>query len=359
MLKQLLYDLARKTLSQRTRLMLKTISDRYVERAIRRLDATLRGTVSLGDLQTVVHDAVPAQVRCLTIHSALSPFKHLYAGEFTDLFTLFDRFLECGVTLLFPTFPRIMVPWKDYFNENPVFDVKQTKSGMGALTEYMRKRSDAHRSLHPTKSVVCIGPLAEELTGEHHLEGRVEHAVSPFAKMLAYPSGILGVGVEYYRSISHIHVVEEIMGDNFPVRLKGDETSPVTLVDDQQRTRTFSVSHPHPAGYPCQATLIRKYHMDGGLKTWTYRTVPFWYVDANRLVKEMHAAALQGLTVYGDVRRADFPHALRQKGQESERIPEIAAAAQPTPPLHGGAAAEKTAATGEIDAHEPHGTIPR
>ena len=53
--------------------------------------------------------------------------------------------------------------------------------------------------------------------------------------------------------------------------------------------------------------------MDGGLKTWTYRTIPFWYADANRLVTEMRAAALQGLTVYGDVRSADFPDALRQK----------------------------------------------
>ncbi len=312
MLKQVLYDFVRKTLNQRNRLYLKKFSDIYIERPTRRLNGMLLGRVSLVDLQDIIADSVPDCVKCLTVHTALSPFKYIYKGDFPDLFKLFDKLFARGVTLLFPTFPRIMIPWDEFFKQNPVFDIHKTPSGMGVLSEVMRKRSDAFRSLHPTKSVACIGPLSEELVSEHHLDDAVEYAVSPFAKMLKYPSGILGVGVEYYRSISHIHVVEEIMGERFPVRLKGDEKSSVTLIDDVGKESIFYVKHPHPESYPCQATLIKAYNMDGGLKTWTYRTIPFWYADANKLVEEMYDAALRGLTVYGDVNRPDFPTALRR-----------------------------------------------
>jgi len=311
-IKQILYDAARKTLSQKSRLMLKMYSDKYVERTLRKLNGKLLGKVSLEQLQDIVIESVPENIKCLTIHSALSPFKYIYSGKFSDLFNIFDKLLDRGVTLLFPTFPRVMISWDEYFEKNPVFDVKKSPSGMGVMAEYMRMRPDAYRSLHPTKSVACIGPLAEELVSEHHLEETVRHAVSPFAKMLKYSSGVLGMGVEYYRSISHIHVVEEIMGDDFPVILKGDKKTEITLIDSENHKNNFKVTHPHPASYPCQATLIRKYNMDGGLKTWSYRTIPFWYVNANRMVKEMQNAASQGLTVYGDVNDAGFPAVLKR-----------------------------------------------
>jgi aminoglycoside 3-N-acetyltransferase len=48
----------------------------------------------------------------------------------------------------------------DTLRAGEIFDVRNTPSGMGRIAEFIRKHSDARRSLHPTHSVSAIGARA-------------------------------------------------------------------------------------------------------------------------------------------------------------------------------------------------------
>ena len=51
------------------------------------------------------------------------------------------------------------------------FDPKTAASEVGVLTEFLRKREDAHRSINPTHSVAAVGARAGELTRDHPRAG--------------------------------------------------------------------------------------------------------------------------------------------------------------------------------------------
>ena len=70
--------------------------------------------------------------------------------------------------LLFPATHLVERPER-WFERDEVFDVRRTPTAMGLLSEMARRQSDAARSLHPTHSVVAVGPLAGELVATHHV----------------------------------------------------------------------------------------------------------------------------------------------------------------------------------------------
>ena len=60
-------------------------------------------------------------------------------------------------------------PTIEYLAGDPVFDVRETPSRLGAISEAFRLRAGTHRSLHPTHSVCASGRGAEEIVAGHHL----------------------------------------------------------------------------------------------------------------------------------------------------------------------------------------------
>lgn len=70
-------------------------------------------------------------------------------------------------TLLFPTFTFS-------FPNGKIYDVTKSKSKMGALNEFVRKKTDAVRSIDPLMSTVCLGEkkyLVEKISHESVGEG--------------------------------------------------------------------------------------------------------------------------------------------------------------------------------------------
>jgi aminoglycoside 3-N-acetyltransferase len=59
---------------------------------------------------------------------------------------------------------RIVIPTFSYsFCNNDVFDIEETKSSVGVLSEYFRKQKDVVRTVHPIFSSVIWGGSKEEL----------------------------------------------------------------------------------------------------------------------------------------------------------------------------------------------------
>ena len=96
----------------------------------------------------------------ILIHSSMKAVGNVEGGADTVLDALMEFFAD-GLLLL-PTHT-----WKTVNESNPVFDVSNSESCVGILTELFRKRPGVVRSLHPTHSIAAFGRNAESyIAGE-------------------------------------------------------------------------------------------------------------------------------------------------------------------------------------------------
>jgi aminoglycoside 3-N-acetyltransferase len=184
----------------------------------------------------------------LLVHSSLSSLGvRLEAGPNTVIEALLDCLGPSG-TLCFPGLSYLNVT-----REQPVFDVRRTASNVGIVPEVFRREFASHRSLHPTHSVCCIGPLSHELTRRHHLDTTPCGKNSPFSLLPQMGGKLLMLGCSLRRNTT-IHAVEESVG--VPYVLGGNLE--YTLVDWNGGSRR----------------QVYRCHGFDGLEQWYERVVP-------------------------------------------------------------------------------------
>jgi aminoglycoside 3-N-acetyltransferase len=120
--------------------------------------------------------------------------------------------------ILFPTYPnRGQVSSHQWLLDGNVFDVRRTPSYTGILSELARRHKAAVRSLHPTKSVVAIGPDAEDLTRTHQDSPYPYDTCSPYYKLVEYEAKVIGLGV-WTEYMSFVYTIDDALKDDPPVR---------------------------------------------------------------------------------------------------------------------------------------------
>jgi len=120
--------------------------------------------------------------------------------------------------------------FKDYLDKNPVFNVNKAPIEMGAVNEYLGMMDCACRSLHPTHSVVALGPNAKEYTAKHHLDKTPFGVNSPYYKLIMNHGKILLFGASL-NNLTIVHVIEDMIGNNFPVRVYYPKVYSVKVID--------------------------------------------------------------------------------------------------------------------------------
>ncbi len=202
-------------------------------------------------------------------------------------------------TVLFPTYPNHRLSSYEYLRQGNVFDVRRTPSYIGLLTEFARRQREARRSLHPTKSVCAIGPLAEELTATHQNSPYPYDTCSPYYKLVEHGAKIVGLGVWTF-NLSFVYCTDDALKDAAPVQTyhpekfasqcinyKGETEIVETYVHDARKVDTHDVPRymkQHIAGEVCSDINIK------GMK--------FFRADAARLFDAMLRLAKEGITVY-------------------------------------------------------------
>ena len=183
-------------------------------------------------LQKAISDLKQLGIRpggVLLVHSSLRSL-----GDFENRAEVItDALLQAlgpDGTLLMPALSYVSVT-----PENPVFDVLNTPSCVGALTEYFRTRPGVQRSVHPTHSVTGIGARADELLSSHHLDTTPVGEHSPFARVKDVDGQILFMGCGLKPNTS-MHGIEELVE---PPYLYSDYTDFTTIHADGSR----SVAH--------------------------------------------------------------------------------------------------------------------
>ena len=202
-------------------------------------------------------------------------------------------------TVLFPTYPNHRISAYEYLLEGHTFDVRKTPSYIGLLTEFARRQPDSIRSLHPTKSVCAIGPMAKELTREHQNSPYPYDTCSPYYKLVEHSGKIIGLGVWTF-NLSFVYTIEDAMKESFPARTYHERLFEVPCINYEGKTeivRTYaqdmSVNDTH------DGPRFMKAHIDGEVcSDLVINGMKFFRADAPPLFTEMMRLAKEGITVY-------------------------------------------------------------
>ena len=177
-------------------------------------DATGKTRVTHADIVTGLRELGIGTGWLLQVHSSLSSLGFVEGGAGTVVDALLEVVGPEG-TVMMPTFNH---------GGADIYDPRTTPSTNGAVTEALRRRPSARRSMHPTHPYAAIGRQAEELIAGHR-EVLTFDRRSPLGK-LADRGGyvlLLGVGM---RANTAAHIGETMarvhcLGFNqFPRRVR-------------------------------------------------------------------------------------------------------------------------------------------
>jgi len=148
--------------------------------------------------------------------------------------TVIDTLRGCvgtSGTVLFPAFN--FQSW----TETHYFDILETPSRMGIITEVARLRPDAKRTPHPIYSFSVLGPRADEFAAAEDKEAYGPN--SAFALFHKTNGTILSIGLDFNNTFSMHHYVEFNTGCDYR-RVK--EFSGIYVgYDRQPRLKTYSM----------------------------------------------------------------------------------------------------------------------
>lgn len=158
----------------------------------------------------------------IIVHSSMKSIGDVEGGADTVLDAFID-YMKDGL-LVFPTHT-----WDTVNAENPKFDVSETPSHIGILTELFRQRPGVIRSHHPTHSVGALGTDAKEFTTGDETFDTPAARGSVWGKLLDREAKILLVGVDLRRN-TFIHGIEEWL--DIPDRMGDDHQELITVMPD-------------------------------------------------------------------------------------------------------------------------------
>ena len=261
--------------------------------------SAVHGTFSTEELIAELNRRLPRDFEILMVHSSFDTFLPMYKGNAKELVSALIEFCGPDRTLVMPSF---VMGGRSYdaaaYYQSKPFDVRTTPSEMGLIAEIFRRTPKVLRSLHPTCAVCALGPLAKQLTTGHHLSETGMSPDSPFGVMTRRPTAILGLGVEYFRCLTHVHTATHKMGDEYPIKFV-NRTTQVTLIDyDGSR-------FVHTLGLPDRTkkldlTVIWSVLSREELMEWRFHGVPMFLVpEAGVLTERLIEAARRGVTIFG------------------------------------------------------------
>ncbi|MFT5821670.1 MAG: aminoglycoside 3-N-acetyltransferase [Crocinitomix sp.] len=231
------------------------------------------------------------------VHSSLSRIGHLVGGPKTFIDALIEAVGAEG-TVLMPTSPNNVFQL-NYIRNTPFFDVLNSPSKTGAITEYFRKLPNAKRSLHPTEPVSAIGKLADYYTEAHFNQLTPYNENSPFYRVSEQKGKILYVGVTLSMAGTNLHTLEDAVDFKFPVYYK--DTFEIDVIDEKGEKHTVKtkVHNPEYSKKRKCDDLIPLFEAEGALVKCRLGEAATLAVDAEKFLAVMIDEYQQnGVTMY-------------------------------------------------------------
>ncbi|SFF70749.1 Aminoglycoside N3'-acetyltransferase [Duganella sp. CF458] len=242
------------------------------------------------------------------IHSSLKSLGYVEGGAATVVQALQEAVGPQG-TLVLPTYYmpggsiRGTCEMQDY-----VFDVRKHGTNMGRLPEAFLASPGIARSVHPTHSVSAWGRHAAYLTEAHHRAPSVFGEGSPWQRFVGLDNAkVLGLGISM-GPVTFYHVLEDAMGDAFPVPVWGQETFHLPCIDQAgQRSdvplRPFDPALAqrridHRSRQDLRDYFMAEFKRSGLLHAGQVGEAPSWWIPARGFFDHLRQMADDNLTIY-------------------------------------------------------------
>lgn len=141
------------------------------------------------------------------IHSSMTEFYN-YKGTPEEFITKIINVIGYNGTLIMPAYPKSK--FQNLNNNEVDFDLRNTKSGAGYLSEIFRKYPGVKRSINLQHSVCAIGKYADFFTSEHHKSETAWDEFSPYYKMSQVNTLVFALGLPYFLG-TMIHCTESLL----------------------------------------------------------------------------------------------------------------------------------------------------
>lgn len=291
----------RSFLSQERRTELKRLQGAARKRFAPALLA-IHGSFGANELIAEMERRLPRDFEILMVHSAFDGLLPMYKGSAKDLVGALIDFCGPQRTLVMPSFVMggRAHDATEYFRSRP-FDVRRTPSEMGLVSEVFRRTPNVWRSLHPTCCVCALGPLAKEITAGHHRSRTGMSPDSPYGIMTRRRTAIFGIGIEYYRCLTHAHTAGHKMGSEYPIQF-ADHSTTVALIDYDGSRYDYELGLPDRSR-KLDLRILWSVLTEDELVEWKFHGVRMFVVpEAGVLTRRLVDAARLGITIYGKVR---------------------------------------------------------
>lgn len=135
----------------------------------------------------------------LMLHSSYSSIKNFFDGP--------ESVVECLLSYLGPE-GTLLIPTFNFssWSNSHYFDIDETPSEMGVLTEFARLRRDSKRTSHPIYSFAVFGKLQDQFLSCQDIEAYGDNSV--FALFHKLNGNIMSIGLSFDSSFSLHHYVE-------------------------------------------------------------------------------------------------------------------------------------------------------
>ena len=295
----IIYNLARRIFSQQTRNNIKEILFKInfkIKKILRYFLGELKNDELLKDLIT----RLGSDYDILMIHSSVNNMYPIYSDNLKLLLNSLVEYCQSNnITLAMPAFVFGDDKFFDaakYYRTN-IFDVNKSKSQMGLLTELFRRYPGVKRSIHPTFSVCALGPLAEKITKEHHLQTTKCGIGTPFGFMAEYNTKILGLGAKYFQVLTQANAPRDILKEDFPFKFNTLEVVPVKCINHSGDEFVYPLPN-IKQDFLRDAVVMKSLLNDVVMNEWKLKSIPMFITNAKAVTETLIAAAKNGKTIY-------------------------------------------------------------
>lgn len=210
-----------------------------LRRRLRRKYISLRHKIDVKALNDAFDNVGLEAGMVVCAHSSLSQLGFIEGGPASIIDTLQTRLTTSGC-LMMPSFPTAGA-MADYISSGQVFDVRSSRSRVGALTEIFRKRPDVARSLHPTNSVAAWGQPKAYYLADHEKSITPYGRHTPFGRLAESDNTFILIMETHIHSYLH-HLQERV---DFPnIHLPGLADAKLINTDGQSVQMQTKVMRP-------------------------------------------------------------------------------------------------------------------
>jgi len=252
--------------------------------------------LSIGQFSNILtHEMGIKKGDTLFIHSSMDYLNISFSAM--ELFNLLLETVGDEGTLIFPAW-HFGYRAELYLQQDNIFDVRKSPTIMGLLPELARRNKNAHRSLHPTCSIVAIGKHAEALVSEHHTDIYPCGEKSPYYKMMRYGAKITGLGVTPH-FVSFVHCPEDILKQEFPGNTRTNKVySSKVRKSDGTLIEVQTLAAHHDIIQRNIPLFFRKHIPQSVFREFKIRGNHFHIADSEQLFSKMIALSAKSITIY-------------------------------------------------------------